>query len=54
MSSGMLLNGRTSKHCLNYSGCACHNTKNARRKARKSVKAKGKAADRREFREQRA
>lgn len=32
MNSGMLLNGRTSEHCLNYSGCSCHNTKNARRR----------------------
>lgn len=53
MNSGMLVNGRTSEHCLNYSGCACHNTKNARRRAKKSVKAKGKASARREMREER-
>lgn len=44
----MLLNGRTSKHCLNYSGCSCHNTKQARRRAKKSVKAKAKTANLRE------
>lgn len=49
----MLLNGRTSDHCLNYAGCACHNTKNARRRAKKSVKAKAKAALRRALRQDR-
>lgn len=44
----MLLNGRTSEHCLNYSGCSYHNTKQARRRAKKSVKAKAKATTRRE------
>jgi uncharacterized ParB-like nuclease family protein len=50
----MLLNGRTSEHNLNYAGCACHNTKQARRSAKKSVKAKVKAATRREIRGERS
>lgn len=51
--SGMLLNGRTSEHNLNYAGCSCHNTKQERRRAKKSVKAKAKAATRREIRSER-
>lgn len=51
--TAMLMNGRTSEHCLNYAGCSCHNTKTARRRAKKSVKAKAKAALRRATREDR-
>jgi hypothetical protein len=40
----MLLNGRTTKHSLLFGGCSCHNTRQARRRAKKTVKAKEKTA----------
>jgi hypothetical protein len=41
----MLKNGRTSAvDGLAFLGCACHNSPNARRQARHSAKAKGKAS----------
>lgn len=52
--SGMLLNGRTSQGNLTANGCSCHNTKQARRKVRKSIKAKAKATNRRDIRNERA
>jgi hypothetical protein len=40
----MLTNGRScATHGLAYNGCACHNSPNSRRRARKSAKAKEKA-----------
>lgn len=39
----MLTNGRScALHGLAYNGCSCHNTPAARRKAKKSAKAKEK------------
>lgn len=41
----MLTNGRsTATHGLAFNGCACHNSPNARRRSRKSAKAKEKNA----------
>lgn len=41
----MLTNGRSSAtHGLSLNGCSCHNSPNARRRAKKSAKAKDKAA----------
>lgn len=41
----MLTNGRSgATHGLAFNGCACHNTPNSRRRARKSAKAKEKDA----------
>jgi hypothetical protein len=40
----MLFNGKSHIRRLAFAGCSCHNTKNARRKAKKSVKAKAKAS----------
>ena len=45
----MLKNGRTIQHkCGSYQGCSCHNTKAARRTAKRGIKAREAAAWRRE------
>ncbi|HEX9226169.1 MAG TPA: hypothetical protein VF885_05880 [Arthrobacter sp.] len=41
----MLTNGRSrATHGLAFNGCACHNSPNARRRAKKGAKAKDKTA----------
>lgn len=47
----MLSNGRSNAtHGLSFNGCSCHNTPNARRKAKHSAKTRERDAVRREIR----